>query len=131
MTAAVMEAPAVVNIHDARPCPLCQSDMPIEDVRCALSRYMNLSICSHCGNVEALRLARLNDNPNNRTCLYQDTVAGIMLVAEHSPGYVELWPQADRTIAPEYVTAVNHRHGLEPSDMSDIVYSSMFLASGR
>lgn len=121
-----LERPAVENIHDARPCPLCRADMPVEDVRCALSRYMNLSICSRCGQVEAFKLASLNSNPAKRDCLYFDDVAGIAHVVETENGYRELWPLADRKVAREYVDAVNTRVGLDADEARAIVYRSMF-----
>lgn len=132
MSTMTLERPAVENIHDARPCPLCAGDMPIEDVRCAMSRYTNRSICSSCGMVEALALAKLNENRNNRSCLYYDDVMGVAMVHENEAGYRSMWPHpADpEWVKGEYVPAVNTRHGLDWDDAMAIVARSMGLGMG-
>lgn len=121
-----MTAPEAV-----RPCPLCAKDMPADDVRCALSRYTDRYVCSACGTTEALTLARLNDNPNARTCLYFDEVMGVGLVNETASGYVPVWPEVpprEHQWVRGYVAAVNVRHGITPPEQSTIVARSMGLA---
>lgn len=122
------EIPDPPNVTlDGPACPLCGGGMHPREVMNALSRYMNLTICSACGTVEALTLASLNSGaPNTRSCLYYDQVMGIGWVDETVSGYNPMWPKVDAAVAREYVLAVNHRHGIEPDDQSTIVYRSMF-----
>ncbi|QHB37370.1 hypothetical protein I5G58_gp068 [Mycobacterium phage BirdsNest] len=126
------EADAIVAAPPV--CPLCAGPMHVEDVRNALSRYVNRSICSGCGTVEALTLSRVNDNRNARTCLYFDEVMGVGLVNEEEAGYLPIWehpPVAEHVWVREYVAAVNHRHGIEREDQDKIVLRSMMLGGVR
>lgn len=111
-------------------CPLCAGWLDPVEVRNALSRYTDRYICSACGNVEALTLARLNDNPNARTCLYFDEVMGVGLVNEEQPGYLPVWrkpPRAEHEWVRHYVDVVNTRVGLSRDDAMTIVGRSMSL----
>ncbi|QFP94680.1 hypothetical protein I5G59_gp60 [Mycobacterium phage LilMcDreamy] len=114
--------------HPTRVCPLCTKPLWANDVRNALSRYVNDSICERCGTIEAFTLARVNDNPAARTCLYYDELSGIMLVNETEAGYVPIWATPpDPDWARKYVEAVNNRVDIEPDDMMTIVGRSMAL----
>lgn len=111
-------------------CPLCAKPLHSIEVRNALSRYTDRYICTRCGTIEAFTLARLNDNPNARTCLYFDEIMGVGLVNETESGYVPIWaepPVAEHDWVRDYVAAVNIRHRLTVDDMMTIVGRSMGL----
>ncbi|APQ42321.1 hypothetical protein PBI_RICH_61 [Mycobacterium phage Rich] len=115
-------------------CPLCAKPLNPVEVRNALSRYTDRYICDRCGTVEAFTLARLNDNPNARTCLYFDEVMGVALVNETEAGYVPIWeapPMVSYDWVRRYVDAVNERHGISVEDKFDIVGASMALGGIR
>lgn len=123
--------PAVVLKGTVAECPLCAGALHERQVMNALSRYTDRYICTRCGTTEAMTLARLNDNPNARTCLYFDEVMGVGLVNETSAGYVPLWPSPpwpEHGWVRSYVAAVNDRHGIQPDDQTTIVARSMGLA---
>jgi hypothetical protein len=130
----VHDIDACTVCHDStRPCPLCGQPMPVQDVRCALSRYVNRSICSPCGTVEALAWPSRIKDTGSRSCLYFDEIMGVALVAEDEAGYLPICtpPRDEHQWVRTYVEAVNHRHGIEREDQMAIVARSMGLGLAR